>query len=74
MIIIAQYSGACISCGEEYESGQSVNWEKGHGCWHTTCRKPQSIALEQREQQKAVKLGLQAPEFGQAPMLRDRDE
>lgn len=74
MTITAQYNGSCLSCRGFYKAGDRVKWEKGVGVWHTTCKKPQSVEKDAKLRETRVSLGLEAPEFGSAPMLKRREE
>lgn len=56
--IIAQYPGTCLTCEEPYAAGDTVNWQRGAGCWHTDCLPPLNLATYVKGHETRRALGL----------------
>ncbi len=73
-LIATQYSGTCLSCDEPIEVGARVWWLKDVGMWHSDCSIPPNVIAHQRAADRRRELGIDAPEFGKAPLLKRRGE
>lgn len=71
-LVTAQYASACISCEGEIEKGEPVWWAKLVGVWHKLCPEPQGVRQDQMAIERRRELGLEPPEFGDAPLLEER--
>lgn len=72
--ITAQFGATCRSCEGFIKAGEKVRWRKDVGVWHEDCAPPKNAEREVKDAARRRELGIDPPEFGSAPMLREKGE
>lgn len=73
--IVARFAGTCASCDEDVDVGDRIYFHPATKLvWHRECPEPKDLGRQERELAELRRLGLEAHEFGSAPMPPDVDD